>query len=114
MDFVLADPGFGSPAMIGSEVGDQLLVMVWSLVRATARPSREVSETFPTVCLVPSYPFGDCRATGSEDSGGVGNVLSMVKEEPDHRPADGLRFLGVSDPLIVRFIGSHGITSARR
>jgi len=54
LDFVLADPGFGSPAMIGSEVGDQPLVMVWSLVRATVRPSREVPETFPTVCLVPS------------------------------------------------------------
>ena len=112
LDFVLADPGLGSPAMIGSEVGDQPLVMVWSLVRATVRPSREVPETFPAVGLVPFDPFGDRRPRGSEDPGGVGDVLSVVKEEPDHHPADGLRFLGVSEPLIVRFIRSHGFTSA--
>ena len=91
LDFVLADPGFGSPAMIGSEVADQPLVMVWSLVRAMVRPSREVPETFAAVCLVPFHPFGDRRPRGSEDPGALGDVLSVAQEEPDHRSADALR-----------------------
>ena len=112
LDFVLADPGFGSAAMIGSEVGYEFPVILRGLVRAAVRALREVPETFPAVGLVPFDPLGHRGARGSEDPGGVGDVLPMVKEEPDHRPADALRLPGICDTLIVRFIRSHGIASA--
>lgn len=70
-------------------------------MRATVRPSREILETFPALCFVPFDPFDDCRARGSEDPGGKGDVLSVGEEELDHGSANGLRVLGISDTFIV-------------
>jgi hypothetical protein len=100
-DLVLANPGLGSAAMIGSEVGYELLVILGGLMRATVRPSREVPKTFPALCFVPFDPFDDCRARGSEDPGCKGGVLSVGEEELDHGCANGFRVLGISDTFIV-------------
>lgn len=101
LDLVLADSGLGSATMIGSELGDELLVMLGGFVWRMMRTSREVAETPPALGSIPLDPFDDSRARGSEDSGGKGGVLSIGQEELHHGSADGLRVLGVSDTLIV-------------
>lgn len=97
----MANPGLGSPAMIGSEIGYELLVILGGLMRAKVRPSREVPKTFPALCFVPFDPFDDCRARGSEDPGRKGDVLSVGEEELDQGSANGFRVLGISDTFIV-------------
>jgi hypothetical protein len=87
--------------MIGSKVGYELLLMFTSLVWRMVRASREITETFPAVRSIPLHPFDDGGARGSEDSPGKGGILSIGKEEFDHRSANGSRVLRISDTLIV-------------
>jgi len=101
LDLVLADSGFRSAAIIGSKLGDELLVMLGGLMRRMVRPSREVTETLPATGFVSFDPFDDCRARGSEDPCGKGGILSVGKEELDHGSVNGLSVLGISDTLIV-------------
>ena len=87
--------------MIGSKIGYEFLVMFRSLVRRMVRLSRQITETFPAARTIALHPFDDGGATGSEDPGGKGDILSISKEEFDHRSANGPRVPRISDTLIV-------------
>lgn len=100
-DLVLADSGFGSSAIIGSELGYELLVMLGSLMRQMMKPSGQGMETSPAMFSIPLDPFDNCGARSSENAPGKGDIVSIGKEELDHGAANRLRVLRISDTLIV-------------
>jgi hypothetical protein len=86
LDLVLADPGLGFFAVIGPQVGNQLLVLWGSLVGTAMRSSGEIPQAPLALLSEPLDPLEDCRAGGAEGPGGFRDVLLMGKEELDHRP----------------------------
>ena len=74
------------------------------------RSSGEIAQTPLAMLSKPLDPLEDRRAGGVKGPGGLRDVLSVGKEEVDHRPAVGLGVLRVSEPIIVSFNSNHGIT----
>ena len=112
LDLVLTDPGLGFLAVIGSQLGNQLL-MVWGSLMGTAmRSSGAISQAPLALLPEPLDPLEDCGARGAEDPGGFRDVLSVGKEEVDHRPAVALGLPRVSQPVVVSLSSYHGITPA--
>lgn len=85
--------------MIGTQVGNQLLVMLRGLVGTVVGAFRQVPETSLAPLSKPLDPFEDRRAGGVEGPGVLRDVLSVSKEEIDHRPAVGLGVLRVSQRI---------------
>jgi hypothetical protein len=110
LDLVLADPGLGFPSVIGSQAGNQLLVLGGSPMRAAVGSSGQIAETPLAMLSESPDPLEDRRAGGVKGPGGLRDVLSVDKEEIDHGPAVGLGVLRVSQPIVVTFINHHGIT----
>ena len=100
-DALVADPGLGRCSAIGSQVGDQLLVMIGGLVSTGLWASREIPQTPPTMHSIRLDPFDDHRSGGSESPGGLRDVLTMGQQEVDHRSTMQLRGPGISDAFGV-------------
>ena len=110
LDLVLTDPGLGFLAVIGSQLGNQFLVLWGNLVGAAMRSSGAISQAALTMLSEPLDPLEDRGAGGAEGPGGFRDVLSVGKEEIDHRPAVPLGLPRVSQPVVVSLSSCHGVT----
>lgn len=111
LNLVLADPGLGSLAMLGSQLGDQFLVLRGNPAGAAMRSSGAISQAHLALLSEPLDPLDDCRARGAKGPRGVRDVSSVGKEGIDHRPAVALGLPRVSQPVVASLSSCHGITA---